>query len=181
MLSGRAGGLSTLHPSRISRTVHVVSIDDEIFLLLGLALAVQRFAQLLLGPIYGSFERVKTAWIVWRISMPLAITGIVGPFWHGAASLHDKLDYLSGYVIFPLTIAALFATLIIYLKIVLSGIAYGWDMAALLVDHAIYVSQGSVANPTEVYTLEPEAASILVSDLLRFGLHDGQSRKAIRK
>jgi hypothetical protein len=113
--------------------------------------------------------------------MPLAITGIVGPFWHGAASLHDKLDYLSGYVIFPLTIAALFATLIIYLKIVLFGIAYGWDMAGLSVDHAIYVSQGSVANPTEVYTLEPEAASILVSDSLRFGLHDGQSRKAIRK
>jgi hypothetical protein len=36
-------------------------------------------------------------------------------------------------------------------------------MAGLSVDHAIYVSQGSVANPTEVYTLEPEATSIWVS------------------
>lgn len=152
-----------LHPSPISRTIHIVSIDDEILLLLGLALAVQRFTQLLLGPIYGSFARVKTAWIVWLISMPLIITEIVGHVWRGAASLHDKLDYLSGYVIFPLTIAALFAALIIYLKIVLFGIAYGWDTAGLSVDHAIYVSQGSVANPTEVYTLEPEAASIWVS------------------
>jgi hypothetical protein len=152
-----------LQPSPISRTVHIVSIDDEIFLLLGLALAVQRLSQLLLGPIYGSFEKVKWPWIVWLISMPLAVTGILARFWHGAAFLHDKLDYVSGYIIFPLAVAAGFAALIIYLKIVLFGIAYGWDMAGLSVDHAIYVSQGSVANPTEVYTLEPEAASIWIS------------------
>jgi hypothetical protein len=36
-------------PFPIFRTVHVVSIDDEIFLLLGLALAVQRLTQLLLA------------------------------------------------------------------------------------------------------------------------------------
>jgi pimeloyl-ACP methyl ester carboxylesterase len=152
-----------LHPSPISRTVHVVSIDDEIFLLLGLALVVQRITQLLLGPIYGSFKKVKTQWLVWLVAMPVAITGIAARFWHGAAFLHDKLNYLSGYIFLPLTFTALFAALIIYLKIVLFGIAYGWDMAGLSVDHAIYVSQGSVANPTEVYTLEPEAASIWVS------------------
>lgn len=152
-----------LHPSPILRTVHIVSIDDEIFLLLGLALAVQRITQLLLGPIYGSFAKVRLAWFVWLLSMPLAIIGIVARFWHGAVRLHDKVDYLSGYIIFPLAIAALFAALIIYLKILLFGIAYGWDMAGLSVDHAIYVSQGSVANPTVVYTLEPEATSIWVS------------------
>jgi pimeloyl-ACP methyl ester carboxylesterase len=152
-----------LHPYPISRIVHVVSIDDEIFLLLGLSLAVQRLSQLLLGPIFGSFEKVKMAWFVWFISMPVAITGIVAGFWHGAASLHDKLNYLSRFIIFPLTIAALFAAIIIYLRIALFGIAYGWDIAGLSVDHAIYISQGSVANPTEVYTLEPQAASIWVS------------------
>ena len=52
----------------------------------------------------------------------------------------------------------------ICLKIILFGIAYGYDMAGLSVDHAIYVSQGNVANLTEVYTLEPtEAASIWLS------------------
>lgn len=152
-----------LHPFPISRTVHIVSIDDEIFLLLGLALAVQRITQLLLGPIYGSFAKVRSAWFAWLVAIPVATTEIVGRLWHRAASLHDKLAYLSGYIIYPLTIAALFAALIIYLKIFLFGIAYGWDMAGLSVDHAIYVSQGSVANPTEVYTLEPEAASIWVS------------------
>jgi len=59
--------------------------------------------------------------------------------------------------------AALFAALIIYLKIILFGIAYGWDTAGLSVDHAIYVSQGSVASPTDVYTLEPEGTSFWVS------------------
>jgi hypothetical protein len=152
-----------LKPSSILRTVQVVSIDDEIFLLLGLALVVQRLTQLLLGPIYGSFEKAKSPWLVWLVAMPVAITGIVARFWHGAAFLHDKLNHLSGYVFVPLAIAALLAALIIYLKIVVFGIAYGWDMAGLSVDHAIYVSQGSVANPTEVYTLEPEAASIWVS------------------
>ena len=29
-------------------------------------------------------------------------------------------------------------------------------MAGVSIDHAVYVSQGSVTNPTEVYTLEPE-------------------------
>jgi len=152
-----------LHPSPISRTVHIVSIDDEIFLLLGLALAVQRVTQLLLGPMYGSFAKVKSTWLVWLVAMPVAITGVVGRFWHGAASLHDKLNDWSGYVIFPLGVAALIAALIIYLKIILFGIAYGWDTAGLSVDHAIYVSQGSVANPTEVYTLEPEGTSFWVS------------------
>ena len=152
-----------LHPSPISRTVHVVSIDDEIFLLLGFALAVQRLVQLLLGPIYGSFEKVRTKWLVWLAAMPVAITGIVGTFWHSAARLHEKLNDLSGYIFSPLIIAALFAALIIYLKIFLFGIAYGWDTAGLSVDHAIYVSQGSVANPTEVYTLEPEGTSFWVS------------------
>jgi hypothetical protein len=153
-----------LQPSPISRTVHVVSIDDEIFLLLGLTLAVQRLTQLLLGPIYGSFDKVKLAWIVWFVSMPLILTEILARFWHGAAFLHDKLGYVGEYIIFPLAGAAVLAALIIYLKIILFGIAYGWDMAGLSVDHAIYVSQGSVANPTEVYTLEPgDAASMWVS------------------
>jgi len=153
-----------LKNASISRIVHIVSIDDEIFLLLGLALAVQRLTQLLLGPIYGSFGKVKTPWIVWLMSMPLAVTGILARFWHGAGFLHDKLDYVSGYIIIPLAVAAVFAALIIYLKTVLFGIAYGWDMAGLSVDHAIYVSQGGAANPTEVYTLEPGGmASIWVS------------------
>jgi hypothetical protein len=95
--------------------------------------------------------------------MPVAITGIVARFWHGAATLHVKVNYLSGYILFPLSIAAIFAALIVYLKTVLFGIAYGWDMAGLSVDHAIYVSQGSTANPTEVYILESEAASTSVS------------------
>jgi hypothetical protein len=152
-----------LHPSPISRTVHIVSIDDEIFLLLGIALAVQRLSQLLLGPIYGSFAKVRMAWFAWLVAIPVATTGILARHWHGVAFLADKVNYLSGYIIFPLTIAALVAALIIYLKILLFGIAYGWDIAGLSVDHAIYVSQGSVANPTEVYTLEPEDASIWVS------------------
>ena len=63
-------------------------------------------------------------------------------------SSYTQTNY-SGYIIFPLTIAALFAALI-YLKIAMFGIAYGWDVAGLSVDHAIYVSQGSVASPTEV-------------------------------
>jgi hypothetical protein len=152
-----------LSPSPISRIVHVVSIDDEIFLLLGLALGVQRITQVLLGPIYGSFAKVRALWFVWLISMPVAITGVMGNFWHIAARLNSKLNDFSGYVIFPLGLAALFAALIIYMKIILFGIAYGWDIAGLSVDHAIYVSQGSVANPTEVYTLEPDGSSIWIS------------------
>jgi pimeloyl-ACP methyl ester carboxylesterase len=152
-----------LDPSPILRTVHIVSIDDEIFLLLGIALGVQRITQLLLGPIYGSFAKVKLSWFAWLICIPLTTIHIVGQHWHRAAFLYDKLEFLGRYSIIPLSVAALFAALIIYLKILLFGIAYGWDVAGLSVDHAIYVSQGSVANPTEVYTLEPEGASMWVS------------------
>ena len=90
-----------LRPSSISRIVHIVSIDDDIFLLLGLAPGVQRLAQLLLGPIYGSFEKLKTGWIAWWVSMPLAVSGVVAYFWHRAAPLHAKIDYLSRYIALP--------------------------------------------------------------------------------
>ncbi len=152
-----------VQPAPIARTVHIVSIDDEIFLLLGLALAVQRLTQLLLAPIYGSFNKAITDWIVWLVAMPLAFSGAVAYFWHAASPFHDKLNNLTGNLLLPFSIAALLGALIIYLKIVLFGIAYGWDMAGISVDHAIYVSQGSIANATEVYTLEPEGASIWVS------------------
>jgi len=52
------------------------------------------------GPIYGSFEKVRVAWIVWLVAMPVAITGVVGTLWHGAAHLHDKLNDFSGYIFF---------------------------------------------------------------------------------
>lgn len=152
-----------LQPLPISRTVHIVSIDDEIFLLLGMALAVQRLTQLLLAPIYGSFNKALTGWIVWLVAMPLAASGVVAYFWHAAAPFHDKLNNFTGNLLLPFSIAAVLGALIIYFKIVLFGIAYGWDMAGISVDHAIYVSQGSIANATEVYTLEPEGASIWVS------------------
>jgi hypothetical protein len=75
-----------LDPSPIVKTVHIVSIDDEIFLLLGIALGVQRITQLFLGPIYGSFAKVKLSWFAWLICIPLTTIHIVGQHWHRAAS-----------------------------------------------------------------------------------------------
>jgi hypothetical protein len=49
------------------------------------------------------------------------------------------------------------AAALIFVKVVLFGIAYGWDMAGLSMDHAIYVSPGSFVQKTELYTVEPDS------------------------
>ena len=62
------------------------------------------------------------------------------------------------YVGIPLTGSLTIAAALIFTKVVLFGIAYGWDMAGLSMNHSIHVSPGSLAQKTEPYTIEPDAS-----------------------
>src|SRR5712692_1767939 len=125
---------SSIHPSAaVSVMVHIVAIDDEIFLLLGLALAIQRLIQLLVAPIYKS---VRMLWP--NPTMTLLAVGLGGTtmlaWWISAArEFEETIARYGGYIMLAVTAGVLIAATLIFVKLMLFGVAYGWDMAGISV------------------------------------------------
>jgi hypothetical protein len=139
-----------LNPKTVERLVQILTVDDEIFTLLGFGLATQRAIQFILWPldVFFGFN-----WIFILMSWGLIALTIFERLFPSLKNIHA--GYMS-YVERPLVIACLIWAALILVKFLLLGIGYGWDMAGLSLSHAIYISAGSFKQETEIYTLMPK-------------------------
>ena len=139
-----------LNPETVERLVQILTVDDEIFTLLGFGLATQRAIQFILWPldVFFGFN-----WVFIFMSWGLMALTIFERLFPSLKNIHA--GYMS-YVVAPLVIARLIWAALILVKFLLLGIGYGWDMAGLSLSHAIYISAGSFKQETEIYTLMPK-------------------------
>jgi pimeloyl-ACP methyl ester carboxylesterase len=140
-----------VNPHSVTRLIQIVAIDDEVFSILGLALMIQRLIQFLLWPVRRLFVP-SLAFIVFGMCA-VVIKGISLV----SNNVNGLLDANVGpYFYIPILFFVAIPALLIYAKVILFGIAYGWDIGGLSLNHSIYVSPGSFQQKTEVYTLEPD-------------------------
>lgn len=140
----------TVNPETVADLTHIVAIDDEVFLVLGLALAVQRSIQFAMWAIIRPF----TIGVLFAGGcIALALTAVLGLF---LPSVNRFIETNSLYLAIPFAALLYAGALLIFVKVILFGIAYGWDMAGLSMDHEIYVSPGSFVQKTDLYIIEPE-------------------------
>jgi len=139
-----------LNPETVERLVQILTVDDEIFTLLGFGLATQRAIQFILWPldVFFGFN-----WVFVFMSWGLMALTVFERLFPSLKNIHA--GYMS-YVEAPLVIACLIWAVLIFGKFLLLGIGYGWDMAGLSLNHAIYISAGSFKQETEIYTLMPK-------------------------
>jgi pimeloyl-ACP methyl ester carboxylesterase len=138
-----------LNPKTVEHLVQILTVDDEIFTLLGFGLATQRAIQFILWPldVFFGFN-----WVFVLMSSGLMALTIFERLFPSLKNIHA--GYMS-YVEAPLVMACLIWAALILVKFLLLGIGYGWDMAGLSLSHAIYISAGSFKQETEIYTLMP--------------------------
>jgi pimeloyl-ACP methyl ester carboxylesterase len=139
-----------LNPETVDRLVQILTLDDEVFTLLGFGLAAQRAIQFILWPLDVFFG---LNWVFVFMSWGLMAVTIFEWLFPSLKNIHA--GYMS-YVGAPLVIACLIWAVLIFGKLLLLGIGYGWDMAGLSLSHAIYISAGSFKQETESYTLMPK-------------------------
>jgi hypothetical protein len=158
---------TSVNPNAVKRLIQIVTVDDEVFTLLGLGLFAQRATQFLLWP----FKKVFALTTVLTLAaMGLAVVSVVGKIWP-AFNRFEEL-YVS-IIAIPCGVFPAIGAILIFARLFLLGIGYGWDMAGLSINHAIYVSPGSFNQPTEVHTLLPEGdKEIWVSHT---AIHDRES------
>jgi hypothetical protein len=138
-----------LNPETVERLVQILTVDDEVFTLLGFGLATQRAIQFILWPldVFFGFN-----WVFISASTGLIALTFFESRFPWLNNIHA--GYMS-YVEEPLAIACWVWAALILGKLLLLGIGHGWDMAGLSLNHAIYISAGSFKQETEVYTLMP--------------------------
>lgn len=139
-----------LNPETVERLVQILTVDDEVFTLLSFGLATQRAIQFILWPLDVFFG---LNWIFILASWGLMAITIFEWLFPSLNNIHAV--YMS-YVEAPLVIACVIWAALIFGKLLLLGIGYGWDMAGLSLSHAIYISAGSFKQKTEIYTLMPK-------------------------
>src|ERR1035438_7484250 len=131
-----------LNPETVERLVQILTVDDEVFTLLSFGLATQRAIQFILWPLDVFFG---LNWIFTFTLWGLMAITIFEWLFPSLKNIHAV--YMS-YVEAPLVIACVIWAALIFGKLLLLGIGYGWDMAGLSLRHAIYNSAGSFKQET---------------------------------
>jgi hypothetical protein len=126
----------SVNPREVKELTAIVSIDDEMFLLLGLALFVQRLLQFVMLPV----EWLLKPLIAGRRCALTLLTKLLRLF---SQQWRAPVETFDNYFAAALGALAMTGAILLISKLLLFGFAYGWDLAGLSINHAIYVTRGS--------------------------------------